>query len=84
MGVTGANEGIIREVLYNDDGSAGKIRFSVKRAFPFPIEVGDGFDLKAGCNRTLEDCKKYGNVINFRGEPFIPGFEAMNRVPPSQ
>ena len=82
---TGANEGISREVLryeYDD----GVITISVKRAFPFninPFESNE-FVIKAGCNRTLENCQKYDNVINFRGEPYIPGIEAMNRVPPSQ
>lgn len=79
----GANEGISREVL-KSTYAGGKFRLSLKRAFPFAISSGDLFDIKAGCNRTLEDCKKFNNVINFRGEPYIPGIEAMNRVPPSQ
>lgn len=80
---TGDNVGVVREILsYENDG--GLLTFKLKR--PFPIEINDpldfGFIVKAGCNRTLENCRKYNNVINFRGEPFIPGFEAMNRIPP--
>jgi len=31
-----------------------------------------------GCNKSLSMCsKRYNNAINFRGEPFIPGFEKL-------
>ncbi len=80
---SGNNVGISREVLkytYAD----GVVDITVKRAFPFTFDnLSEQFYLKAGCNRTLEDCRKYNNVINFRGEPYIPGIEAMNRIPPS-
>lgn len=81
-GETGANAGISREIL-KSSYSSGKMRISTKRAFPFDVAGGDEFTIKAGCNRTVEDCKKYGNIINFRGEPYVPGIESMNRIPSS-
>ena len=36
------------------------------------IEVGDSYEIFAGCNKTLSVCKnKFNNVVNFRGEPYI-------------
>ena len=36
------------------------------------IEVGDSYEIFAGCNKTLSVCKnKFNNVLNFRGEPYI-------------
>ncbi|WP_341818742.1 phage BR0599 family protein [Wolbachia endosymbiont (group B) of Ennomos erosarius] len=29
----------------------------------------------AGCNKTFPTCRsKFNNTVNFRGEPYIPGF----------
>lgn len=36
------------------------------------VEVGDSYEIFAGCNKTLSVCKnKFNNVVNFRGEPYI-------------
>ena len=36
------------------------------------IEVGDSYEIFAGCNKTLSVCKKkFNNVVNFHGEPYI-------------
>jgi uncharacterized phage protein (TIGR02218 family) len=37
----------------------------------FPIAVGDRFVLSQDCDKSLESCRRFDNVINFRGEPFI-------------
>lgn len=34
--------------------------------------VGEPVVVTFGCNKWLDDCEKYGNVINFFGEPYIP------------
>jgi uncharacterized phage protein (TIGR02218 family) len=37
-----------------------------------PINIGDNYIITAGCNKSVETCKKiFNNIINFRGEPFI-------------
>lgn len=37
------------------------------------IQVGDTYSVYEGCSKTLTICRtKFNNVINFRGEPFIP------------
>lgn len=36
------------------------------------VEVGNSYEIFAGCNKTLSVCKnKFSNVVNFRGEPYI-------------
>lgn len=36
------------------------------------VEVGANYEIFAGCNKTLSVCKKkFNNVVNFRGEPYI-------------
>ena len=79
---SGANEGLSREILKSSTNNID-VKFALKRPFPFAVAVSDEFTVTAGCNRTVEDCRKYGNIINFRGEPYIPGLENANRVPTS-
>ena len=42
------------------------------------IQVGDTFDIIAGCDKTRETCQsKFSNIINFRGEPDVPGTDKL-------
>jgi uncharacterized phage protein (TIGR02218 family) len=44
--------------------------------------TGDTVTIEAGCNKTIFDCQnKYSNILNFRGEPFIPGMDSMLDYP---
>lgn len=47
------------------------------------IQVGDGYSVTAGCNkRFATDCVlKFANPVNFRGEPHVPGLDAIVRRP---
>lgn len=39
-----------------------------------PVNVGDGVEVTAGCDKQLATCRdKFANVINFRGFPHMPG-----------
>lgn len=80
-GTSGANNGVSREIAYTDV-IAMEFRIGLKRTFPFPVESGDTFTLKAGCNGTIEDCIKWGNVINRRAEDYVPTLESITRLPP--
>jgi hypothetical protein len=47
-------------------------------AFPFDVQVGDTALVEAGCDRLIGTCKtKFDNVINFRGEPYVPGMDQI-------
>jgi hypothetical protein len=44
----------------------------------FTIESGDKLRLYPGCDKRLATCRdKFNNVVNFRGEPHIPGADAL-------
>jgi uncharacterized phage protein (TIGR02218 family) len=46
------------------------------------IHVGDTFTIYAGCDKAFGTCTgKFANGINFRGEPHVPGNDAMLRYP---
>jgi hypothetical protein len=47
--------------------------------------VGTGLALRQGCDHTLETCAtRFGNAINFQGEPFLPGNDLLTRYPAPQ
>lgn len=55
---------------------------------PLPMTLGDEFTVTAGCNKlagiglsasTGHCLHRYGNVINFQGEPTIPGRDSVIR-----
>lgn len=46
------------------------------------VQIGDGFSATAGCDRQFGTCKaKFGNGVNFRGFPHIPGSDYVLRYP---
>jgi len=82
--VSGNSEGLKREVeLY--DAATGTVTLAV--GMYDTIQVGDTFNIVSGCNKLLKtgsaayngDCKiKFGNVINFGGEPELSGEKSLN------
>lgn len=49
-----------------------------------PIVVGDTFSLVAGCDHKLSTCiGTFNNVVNFRGEPYVPGLTSIMQYPSS-
>lgn len=73
---SGENNGLTREVK---NFTGGQLTFAL--AFPYPIVIGDTYTLSAGCDKTSGTCKaKFTNLINFRGEPDVPGTDAMLKV----
>jgi uncharacterized phage protein (TIGR02218 family) len=45
---------------------------------PFAIAIGDLFAVTMGCDRRLATCKaRFDNVVNFRGEPYLPGTDEV-------
>jgi uncharacterized phage protein (TIGR02218 family) len=51
---------------------------------PMPLQPGNGdtFTIEPGCNKTIADCQdKFNNIVNFRGEPFIPGITTITQYP---
>jgi uncharacterized phage protein (TIGR02218 family) len=67
--LTGNNAGLSMEVKAFTFG--GLIELAL--AMPYEIQTGDTFNIIAGCSKTVDSCKSYNNIINFRGEPHVPG-----------
>lgn len=52
------------------------------------IPLDDGFEIgmplivREGCDHTLTTCaERFGNAVNFQGEPFLPGNDLLTRYP---
>lgn len=73
--LTGQNAGYRMDVRQS---SVGTITLALP--MPYPINIGDTYSVVAGCDKTAATCKgRYNNFINFRGEPYIPGTDAVLR-----
>lgn len=47
-----------------------------------PIQAGDTFTVVSGCDKQLATCRdKFANLVNFRGEPYVPGLDYLTRTP---
>jgi uncharacterized phage protein (TIGR02218 family) len=76
---SGANAGRRAEVLSHDvvDGLAF---VTLLKAPVRPVGEGDSFIARAGCDKRIATCStKFGNVVNFRGFPHIPGQDTILR-----
>lgn len=68
----GGNAGTSSEVKSQASGSVTVLDLWLSPAVP--IEVGDLFEVVAGCDKRAETCRrKFGNFLNFRGFPHMPG-----------
>lgn len=70
---SGANAGR-RAVVKAQRDVAGTPTIELWNAMTGAIEAGDGFTVTAGCDKRFETCReKFGNGLNFRGFPHMPG-----------
>lgn len=73
----GANAGRKTEVRSFKGG-----RIELWEPMGLDIAVGDTFTIHAGCDKSPATCRdKFANILNFRGEPHVPGNDAMLRYP---
>jgi hypothetical protein len=73
---SGANAGLVREVKSFLPG-----QWTLQQAFPFPVTGTETYTMVAGCDKLPETCRvKFSNLINFGGEPFVPGIDRMAMV----
>lgn len=71
---SGKNAGLSMEVK-----SFNKALVTLVLPMPFIIETGDEFTIIAGCDKASKTCiEKFNNIINFRGEPDVPGIDRLN------
>jgi uncharacterized phage protein (TIGR02218 family) len=68
---SGANAGLSQGIVTH----AGQL-LQLSRPFFFPVNLGDTFQIIAGCDHTQLTClSKFSNLINFGGAPYIPDRE---------
>jgi uncharacterized phage protein (TIGR02218 family) len=78
---SGANAGSAIEIKQHR-AVAGQIRLSLWQAMAEPIAIGDPFVVTAGCDKRFATCRdRFGNAVNFRGFPQIPGNDFVISYP---
>jgi len=56
--------------------------FALYLPMPGTITVGDTYSAQPGCDKSFATCQsRYNNVLNFRGEPYIPGPDIVYNYP---
>lgn len=80
--VTGQNAGHTARIKRYQFNTPTTI-ITLQTRTPFPITVLDIVELLPGCNKRLGSgghCfEKFNNVINYQGEPYIPGGDATQK-----
>ncbi|WP_342270600.1 DUF2163 domain-containing protein [Rickettsia endosymbiont of Orchestes rusci] len=72
---TGKNIGLQMEVK-----NFINTRITLVLPMPFVINIGDEFTIVAGCDKSSKTCiEKFNNIINFRGEPDLPGMDRLTK-----
>lgn len=73
----GANCGLTTEILFSEASSVQLVS-----APPFAASAGSRVEIVEGCDKTMAMCSgRFGNAINFRGEPYLPGNDLLTRYP---
>jgi uncharacterized phage protein (TIGR02218 family) len=73
--IGGRNSGLVSDVR----ASAGQ-ELTLREAPVFAPAAGDLVELSEGCDRRWETCvARFGNGVNFRGEPHLPGMDLLTR-----
>jgi uncharacterized phage protein (TIGR02218 family) len=85
--INGANSGVDSDIMASEILSVvsfniAKLRLTLRDALPNALAVGDFFEISFGCDKRYVTCLgRFGNQLNFRGEPFVPGVDALLRYP---
>jgi uncharacterized phage protein (TIGR02218 family) len=76
LALDGANEGRSADVKSNVVGSV-----TLHLPFPWALEVGASVQVFEGCDGARETCiNRFNNILNFDGEPWLPGPDKMVQV----
>lgn len=76
---SGLNRGLVMEVKgWTQSSNSVELFLDM----PFTVAVGDELLIYAGCDKRLATCiSKFANVVNFRGEPYVPGQDEFLSYP---
>lgn len=75
--ISGSNAGSSAKISEHNDGEI------ILSQLPYrSIQPGDSFRAFQGCDKTTDDClNRFNNILNYRGEPHLPGTNALIRGP---
>jgi uncharacterized phage protein (TIGR02218 family) len=75
---SGDNNGMTMEIKdYTLTGGG----FVLVEKMGYTIQVGDTYSVYSGCDKLKATCRdKFNNVINFRGEPYLPGMDELLKI----
>ena len=80
-GLAAGLEAAIRRDVTGEDGTR---HIELWSAFGIAPVSGDRIRLEAGCDKRTGTCRKtYGNIVNFRGFPHVPGEDWLTSYPVS-
>lgn len=80
---SGPAAGLSAAIKVDEVGAAGRV-VTLWQALPAAPQPGDTVDLAVGCDRQAATCRaKFGNFLNFRGFPHIPGDDWLASYPVS-
>lgn len=75
---SGNNSGLGMEIKEHAYISGTGADITLALPMPYDIQVSDGVTVTRGCDKTLATCRdKFSNIVNFRGEPHVPGLDKM-------
>lgn len=78
--IDGPEAGLIRRIEAVDGAW-----LALDRITPNDVAAETRIELREGCDHTLDTCStRFGNAINFQGEPFLPGNDLLTRYPAPQ
>ena len=73
---SGNNEGLSQEVMFYTPGQMILVLPMLNLC-----QVGDTYSMTAGCDKAFATCgDKFSNKVNFRGEPWLRGMDALVQV----
>ncbi|MEW6451154.1 MAG: DUF2163 domain-containing protein [Pseudomonadota bacterium] len=76
---SGLNAGLAIEVKRHRKDDSGVV-LDLWQAMPEPLAASDAFVVTAGCDKRFDTCRnRFGNIVNFRGFPHIPGNDFVTR-----
>lgn len=65
---SGNNNGIKAMVLSHSGGV-----IQLFESLPYSLAIGNTLTAVAGCDKTVTACVNFNNILNYQGEPHIPG-----------
>jgi uncharacterized phage protein (TIGR02218 family) len=73
--LTGANAGLESRVVANAGTSV-----TLRDVPAFAVTAGTRVEMVEGCDKRFATCiGRFGNAVNFRGEPHLPGNDLLTR-----